>query len=141
MAAASRFGAGWQSPRQGPVIIDPAGMEADCSDLPYKFKTHNRGWFSYPRTMMTTNSVTIHTSQLRHILPVFLLCLVATPALGHEHDDEISEEDMNAPVDAILWIHIFLQAVVWGFLFPVGMVLGLSRSRWHVPIQVRTQST
>jgi len=42
---------------------------------------------------------------------------------------------MNAPVDAILWIHIFLQAIVWGVLFPVGMVLGMSRSRWHVPLQ------
>jgi len=76
--------------------------------------------------------------QPRYTLPVLLFCLAATPALAHDHHDEISEEDANAPVDAILWIHIFLQAVVWGFIFPVGMVLGLSRSRWHVPLQVRT---
>lgn len=55
---------------------------------------------------------------------------------AHEHHDELSEEEANAPVDAILWIHIFLQAAVWGILFPIGMVLGLSRSRWHVPLQV-----
>ena len=56
---------------------------------------------------------------------------------AHDHHDELSEEEANAPVDAILWIHIFLQAAVWGILFPIGMVLGLSRSRWHVPLQVR----
>ena len=76
-------------------------------------------------------------SKLRHALPLLFLCLAAAPALAHEHDDDISEEDLNAPVDVILWIHMFLQAAVWGFLFPVGMVLGLSRSRWHVPLQVR----
>ncbi|KZV71552.1 hypothetical protein PENSPDRAFT_577546 [Peniophora sp. CONT] len=54
---------------------------------------------------------------------------------AHEHHDELSEEEANAPVDTILWIHIFLQAAVWGILFPIGMVLGLSRSRWHVPLQ------
>ncbi|TDL22247.1 hypothetical protein BD410DRAFT_788981 [Rickenella mellea] len=28
-----------------------------------------------------------------------------------------------------------VQAAVWGVLFPVGMVLGITRSRWHVPLQ------
>ena len=79
-------------------------------------------------------------SQLRYTLTVLLLCLAATPTLAHEHDDDISEKDANAPVDAILWIHMFLQATVWGFLFPIGMVLGLSRSRWHVPLQVCTET-
>ncbi|PFH47640.1 hypothetical protein AMATHDRAFT_77108 [Amanita thiersii Skay4041] len=51
--------------------------------------------------------------------------------VGHE----VSEEDTKAPVDSILWIHIFPQAAVWGILFPIGMVLGLTRSRWHVPLQ------
>ena len=80
----------------------------------------------------------MHSSILRYILTALLLCLAATPALAHEHHDEITEEEANAPVDAILWIHMLLQAVVWGFLFPIGMVLGLSRSRWHVPLQVRS---
>lgn len=83
-------------------------------------------------------TITVHMSKLRYILLSLLLCLVATPALAHEHQDDVSEEELNAPVDAILWIHMFLQAAVWGLLFPIGMVLGLSRSRWHVPLQVRS---
>ena len=79
--------------------------------------------------MPMLNRMAMDSSQLRYIFPVFLLCLAAAPALAHEHHDEISEEEANAPVDAILWIHMFLQAAVWGFLFPTGMVLGLSRSR------------
>ncbi|KAF9446891.1 hypothetical protein P691DRAFT_803284 [Macrolepiota fuliginosa MF-IS2] len=54
---------------------------------------------------------------------------------AHKHHDELTEEQANAPVDAILWVHMILQASVWGILFPVGMILGLSRSRWHVPLQ------
>ncbi|KAJ7813154.1 hypothetical protein B0H14DRAFT_2854861 [Mycena olivaceomarginata] len=54
---------------------------------------------------------------------------------GHEHHDELTEAEANLPTDTILWIHIFLQAAVWGVLFPIGMVLGISRSRWHVPLQ------
>ena len=56
--------------------------------------------------------------------------------LAHKHSDVLTEEQANAPVDAILWIHIVLQATVWGLIFPIGMVLGLTRSRWHVPLQV-----
>ncbi|KAF5318382.1 hypothetical protein D9611_013908 [Ephemerocybe angulata] len=56
-------------------------------------------------------------------------------AIAHGHHDEPSEEDTLAPVDTILWIHMALQAGVWGVLFPIGMVLGLSKSRWHVPVQ------
>lgn len=37
----------------------------------------------------------------------------------------------------IIWIHIFLQILVWGFLFPAGMILGITRNRWHIPLQVR----
>ena len=64
-----------------------------------------------------------------------VLGLVST-ALAHAHHEELSEEEKNKPVDAILWIHIFLQMAVWGVLFPTGMVLGMSKSRWHVPLQV-----
>ncbi|KAH9951105.1 hypothetical protein B0H21DRAFT_818596 [Amylocystis lapponica] len=67
-------------------------------------------------------------------LPVLLLALIF-PVAAHEHHDELTEEQTNAPVDAILWIHMFLQAAVWGVLFPIGMVLGITRSRWHVPLQ------
>ena len=58
--------------------------------------------------------------------------------LAHSHSDVLTEEELNLPVDAILWIHIVLQATVWGVIFPIGMVLGITRSRWHIPLQVRT---
>lgn len=79
--------------------------------------------------------IIMHPSKLQYSLPLFVLCLAATPTLAHEHHEDLSEEELNAPVDAILWIHMFLQAAVWGLLFPIGMVLGMSRSRWHVPLQ------
>ncbi|KAJ7460808.1 hypothetical protein FB451DRAFT_1270391 [Mycena latifolia] len=56
-------------------------------------------------------------------------------AWAHDHHNELTEAEANQPTDSILWIHIFLQAAVWGVLFPVGMVLGITRSRWHVPLQ------
>ncbi|TFK48450.1 hypothetical protein OE88DRAFT_1684485 [Heliocybe sulcata] len=64
-----------------------------------------------------------------------IILALALPAAAHEHHNELTEEQMNAPVDSILWIHMALQAFVWGILFPTGMVLGLTRSRWHVPLQ------
>lgn len=33
-----------------------------------------------------------------------------------------------------LLIYVFTTA--FGFLFPFGMVLGLARNRWHVPVQI-----
>lgn len=78
------------------------------------------------------------STRLSHILPTILcLALITTVVLAHPHHDEVSDEDAQAPVDAILWIHMALQAIVWGVLFPTGMVLGITRSRWHVPLQVR----
>ncbi|TFK39751.1 hypothetical protein BDQ12DRAFT_681155 [Crucibulum laeve] len=68
-------------------------------------------------------------------LYLLLTLALSTVVLGHKHHDQLSEEQATAPVDAILWIHIFLQAAVWGILFPIGMVLGITRSRWHVPLQ------
>ena len=72
-----------------------------------------------------------------HTYSMLSLSLLALNAVrAHQHDEELTEEAAHAAVDSILWIHIFLQAAVWGFLFPIGMVFGLSRSRWHVPLQV-----
>lgn len=71
---------------------------------------------------------------MRTVLAIGLATALLVAA--HEHHDELTEEQANAPVDAILWIHMALQATVWGIIFPIGMVLGLSRSRWHVPLQV-----
>ncbi|KAF5375313.1 hypothetical protein D9757_009676 [Collybiopsis confluens] len=72
---------------------------------------------------------------VRTVLLVLFICCTPINVAAHAHHDELSEEDASKPVDAILWIHIFLQAIIWGLLFPVGMVFGLSRSRWHVPLQ------
>ncbi|KAK7437377.1 hypothetical protein VKT23_018622 [Stygiomarasmius scandens] len=66
---------------------------------------------------------------------VFLALCFSALVKAHEHHDELGEENESLPVDSILWLHMSLQAAVWGVLFPVGMVLGLSRSRWHVPLQ------
>ncbi|KAJ3514156.1 hypothetical protein NLJ89_g2530 [Agrocybe chaxingu] len=63
------------------------------------------------------------------------LILIAHAVVAHEHHDEVSDEEASKPVDTILWLHMFLQALVWGIMFPIGMVLGLTRSRWHVPLQ------
>lgn len=72
-------------------------------------------------------------------LPLLLLLVAVKsfPAVhAHAHHDDVSEEQLHASIDAILYLHMGLQALVWGVLFPIGMVLGLSRSRWHVPLQV-----
>ncbi len=69
------------------------------------------------------------------LLPV-VFSLASCLVYAHSHHDNLTDEQKNAPVDAILWIHMSLQALVWGLLFPAGMVLGITRSRWHVPLQV-----
>ncbi|KAI0884134.1 uncharacterized protein GGS22DRAFT_180199 [Annulohypoxylon maeteangense] len=75
-------------------------------------------------------------------LPSFLLALglAALPmASGHDHDSSHIEEGQTIsvdPIDTTLWIHIFIQMFAWGVIFPLGMVLGIVKSRWHVPVQV-----
>ncbi|KAH6622434.1 hypothetical protein C7974DRAFT_362962 [Boeremia exigua] len=65
--------------------------------------------------------------------------LLSSAVTAHEHHvnkiaqgEAISED----PLDSILWIHILLQGFAWGIIFPTGMVLGIIRSKWHVPVQV-----
>ena len=67
---------------------------------------------------------------------LFLASTLIFYARAHPHHDQPSEEQSNAPIDVILWLHMIVQASVWGVLFPIGMVLGITRSRWHVPLQV-----
>ncbi|SPN98736.1 related to type-III integral membrane protein, involved in copper and iron homeostasis [Cephalotrichum gorgonifer] len=62
-----------------------------------------------------------------------------TLALAHgDHGDKIEEGHAisSDPIDSILWIHILLQVLAFGILYPVGMVFGMAKSRWHVPVQV-----
>ncbi len=72
------------------------------------------------------------------VFAVVISCFAKT-VLAHDHNDEVSPEEASAPIDSILWLHMFLQGAVWGILFPTGMVLGLSRSKWHVPLQVSSK--
>ncbi|KAI2463820.1 hypothetical protein F4781DRAFT_415324 [Annulohypoxylon bovei var. microspora] len=75
-------------------------------------------------------------------LPSFLLALglaVLPMASAHDHSSSHIEEGQTIsvdPIDTTLWIHIFVQMFAWGVIFPLGMVLGIVKSRWHVPVQV-----
>jgi Protein of unknown function (Ytp1)/Domain of unknown function (DUF2427) len=55
----------------------------------------------------------------------------------HEHA-ELPEGDYTSaePIDGILWAHILIMAVVFGVIFPIGLVCGLAKHRLHVPIQI-----
>ncbi|KAF4631639.1 hypothetical protein G7Y89_g6500 [Cudoniella acicularis] len=56
---------------------------------------------------------------------------------GHEMEKIQEGEVMTQePLDAILWTHILLMMLSFGIIFPTGMVLGITRNRWHVPTQV-----
>lgn len=98
-------------------------LESNCPTLPHQLSLHRY------RSMARSTALYLLCTG------VLLLSQLGI-ALAHEHGEEISEEEANAPVDSILWLHMFAQAAVWGIIFPVGMVLGLSRSRYHVPLQV-----
>ncbi|KAL5121745.1 hypothetical protein ACEQ8H_000432 [Pleosporales sp. CAS-2024a] len=53
--------------------------------------------------------------------------LLSTAVRAHEHHtDKIADGHAISvdPIDSILWIHILVQAVAWGIIFPTGMVLG-----------------
>lgn len=65
--------------------------------------------------------------------------LWAAIAAAHDHHmDEIPQGEAISPdpIDTILWWHIFAMTASFGVIFPVGMVLGMVRSRWHVPVQI-----
>lgn len=60
-------------------------------------------------------------------------------ASAHDHSSTHIEDGQTIsvePIDTTLWIHIFIQMLAWGVIFPLGMVLGIVKSRWHVPVQV-----
>ena len=76
----------------------------------------------------------------RLIQPLLLVALALPPlALAHDHDEDNIPEGAHVspePLDSILWWHIFSMVAAFGIIFPAGMVLGIVRSRWHVPVQV-----
>jgi hypothetical protein len=55
----------------------------------------------------------------------------------HEHHEMPSGEYVTGdPIDGILWAHIFIMGLTFGIIFPTGLVLGLTRNRFHVPLQI-----
>ncbi|PWN42333.1 hypothetical protein IE81DRAFT_280799, partial [Ceraceosorus guamensis] len=64
---------------------------------------------------------------------VLMPCVMAHGDHGH---GGFKPSDPSLPIDTMLWMHIILQGAVWLGLFPLAMVLGLTRSRWHVPLSV-----
>ncbi|KAH7343906.1 hypothetical protein B0J17DRAFT_739439 [Rhizoctonia solani] len=66
-------------------------------------------------------------------LKLAILLHLASLVSAHPHHGNGGNSE--ATVDAILWIHIAVQLTVWGGVFGIGMVLGITRSKWHVPVQ------
>lgn len=69
---------------------------------------------------------------------VLAIALFASQAYCHGGHSKVPEgaaisED---PLDVRLWLHILLMTLSFGLLFPLGMVLGIVRSKWHVPTQI-----
>lgn len=60
---------------------------------------------------------------------IVVATLLSTTVLAHEHHEDKIEDGQAIsaePLDSILWIHILIQSLAWGIIFPVGMVLGVS---------------
>ncbi|CAG8470512.1 13603_t:CDS:2 [Funneliformis caledonium] len=74
---------------------------------------------------------------LKFIFPFILLSLISRTVYAHEHHkllDNVGATD--TPIDGILWTHITFMSLAFGIIFPTGMVLGFSRSKWHIPLQI-----
>lgn len=59
-------------------------------------------------------------------LAAALLLLSQVEAHEH-HDDQIPEGEAISPdpIDIKLWMHMLLQILTWGVIFPAGMTLGV----------------
>lgn len=80
---------------------------------------------------------------LRPATMALLLSIASFGALVHAHDHHGGESHIPEgeaisfdPIDNILWVHILIQMLAYGIIFPIGMVFGITKSRWHVPTQV-----
>lgn len=70
-------------------------------------------------------------------LLALLFLLYTVPVVAHGGHSKVPEGEATSdePIDLRLWLHILIMTLTFGLLFPLGMVLGLVRSRWHVPCQ------
>ncbi|PLW09907.1 hypothetical protein PCANC_21534 [Puccinia coronata f. sp. avenae] len=68
-------------------------------------------------------------------LPVLVISLVRVA--GHEHHPTEPPPSGSLPISppSLVVVHILLQLLTWGILLPIGVVLGLARSRLHAPVQ------
>ncbi|ORX81630.1 hypothetical protein K493DRAFT_270400, partial [Basidiobolus meristosporus CBS 931.73] len=54
-----------------------------------------------------------------------------------DHGDHSSGAPLDLPeYNGVLTTHVLFMIASYGFIFPTGVVLGLIRSRWHVPVQM-----
>ncbi|CAI7589797.1 unnamed protein product [Penicillium pancosmium] len=67
-----------------------------------------------------------------------LVALFAATALAHGGHEAVPDGEAISlePIDSTLWVHMILMGFAFGIIFPLGMVLGIVRSRWHVPVQI-----
>lgn len=65
------------------------------------------------------------------LLAAALIAAMAGGAMAHEHHDEIEEGHTisDEPIDGTLWVHILVQMLAFGVLYPTGMVLGVGGHR------------
>lgn len=68
-----------------------------------------------------------------------LASILFSTAAAHQHvtsDVQAGSVISDRPIDKVLWLHILTMTFTFGILFPIGIVFGLTKSRWHVPTQV-----
>ncbi|KAL8376694.1 hypothetical protein RB595_007693 [Gaeumannomyces hyphopodioides] len=91
-----------------------------------------------PFSGASASSITITASSRPVSTLIAAVLLFAPMASTHDHaHDQIPDGQAVSvgPIDTTLWVHVFLQMLAFGVLFPIGMVLGIVKSRWHVPLQ------
>ncbi|KAF3938688.1 hypothetical protein ABW19_dt0207926 [Dactylella cylindrospora] len=96
-----------------------------------------------PRQQTTKLRKTMSPTPHRH-LPLSLpllgsLLVLVKPSTAHDHSNDAIPEGSHTspePIDAVLWLHILCMISSFGILYPVGMVLGIVRNRFHVPVQI-----
>ncbi|EGX89580.1 integral membrane protein (Ytp1), putative [Cordyceps militaris CM01] len=78
-----------------------------------------------------------NTAGLASAASLFAAAALIGAVQAHNQHKVIPEGETvtKEPLDSITWLHIFIQMFAYGVIFPIGMVLGITKSRWHVPTQ------